>query len=63
MTDFLPNWDISRGFFYILFAVRISEAAIDRGHYNFRVLIQDEAWLSRVQRSSEGCSVAQKDAV
>ncbi len=28
LADFLPNWDISRGFFYILFAGRISEAAM-----------------------------------
>ncbi len=25
---FLPNWDISRGFFFILFAERISEAVM-----------------------------------
>ncbi len=28
LADFLPNWDIARGFFYILFAGRISEAAM-----------------------------------
>jgi hypothetical protein len=31
LADFLPNWDISRGFFYILFAGRISEAAMGGG--------------------------------
>jgi hypothetical protein len=28
LADFLPNWDISRGFLYILFAGRIREAAM-----------------------------------
>jgi hypothetical protein len=32
LADFLPNWDISRGFFYILFAGGIREAAMHRGH-------------------------------
>ena len=37
LADFLPNWDISRGFFYLSFAGRNSEAVIGRGHYIFRV--------------------------
>ncbi len=28
LAEFLPNWDISRVFFFILFAGRISEAAM-----------------------------------
>jgi hypothetical protein len=56
LADFLPNWDISRVFFYILFAVRISEAAMDIGHYIFRVPHSS----FRMRRSSEGCSVSQK---
>ncbi len=59
LADFLPNWDISRGFCYILFAVRISEAAMDRGHYIFRV----PRCSFRMRRSSVGYSVAHKDAV
>ncbi len=40
------------------FAVRISEAAMRRGHYIFRVPRSS----FRVGRSSVGCSVAQMDA-
>jgi hypothetical protein len=42
----------------INFAVRISKAAMDRGHYIFRVLRNSFG----VRHSSGGCSVAQKDA-
>jgi hypothetical protein len=42
----------------INFAVRISEDAMDRGHYIFRVPHNS----FRVKRSLVGCSVAQKDA-
>jgi hypothetical protein len=42
----------------INFAVRISEAAMRRGRYIFRVPRSS----SRVKRSSVGCSIAQKDA-
>jgi hypothetical protein len=38
------------------FAVRISEAATDRGHYNFRIACSS----FRVRRSSVRCSVAHK---
>jgi hypothetical protein len=90
LADFLPNWDISRGFLYISlissqcclegcivaqesttlprifsktgiylyninFAERNSEAAMGRGGGNiFRV----HGSSIRVQRSSEGCSIA-----
>jgi hypothetical protein len=38
LADFLPNWDISRGFLLLpLFVVRISEAAMCGEHYIFRV--------------------------
>ncbi len=42
----------------INFAVSISEAALRRGHYIFRV----PRYSFRVSRSSVGCSIAQKDA-
>ncbi len=42
----------------INFAVRISEAAMRRGHYIFRV----PHYSFRVSHSSVGCSIAQKDA-
>jgi hypothetical protein len=42
LADFLPNRDISRGFFYILFAGRISEAAMAGGIYFVASLVQWE---------------------
>ena len=42
----------------INFAVRISEAATDRGNYIFRM----PRISFKVRRSSVGCSIAQKDA-
>ncbi len=50
--------------YIINFAVRISKSATERGHYIFRMPRRSfrvsEALLSRVKRSSEGCSIAQK---
>jgi hypothetical protein len=43
--------------YIINFAGRISEAAMDRGHYFFRM----PSSSFRVRRSSVGCRVAQKD--
>jgi hypothetical protein len=55
LADFLPNWDISRFFFYILFAGRNSEAAMGRGHYIFKGLSGTGSFLSvQVKSMCEG---------
>jgi hypothetical protein len=46
LADFLPNWDISRGFLYILFTGRISEPAMGGGGGGGKII-------------DLGCSVAQ----
>ncbi len=65
LADFLPNWDISRGFFYILFDGRISEAAMGgegvRGYNMINMKITElRTALSRIFskiRISAGCSL------
>ncbi len=66
LADFLPKWNF-RGVFYKYHysAVRISsEAAMNSGHYIFRIpgsSFRVRSSSFRVRSSSVGCSVAQKD--
>jgi hypothetical protein len=59
LADFLPNWDISRGFHYIITnAVRISEAAMGgAGDIIFIILTPNgskKAWPPRKTPQNDG---------